>query len=96
MSGMSGIEVVRGLRGGAGCEQVPVVMYTWQGGARDQLTIAVDEERPGASAPGRAVNRGCALLRRAAAAWAASACCKQALKFDQDIGLRTTRGAEGE
>jgi CheY-like chemotaxis protein len=33
MSGMSGIEAVRELRGKAGCEQVPVVMYTSQGGA---------------------------------------------------------------
>lgn len=33
MSGMSGIEAVRKLRGKASCEQVPVVMYTSQGGA---------------------------------------------------------------
>ena len=33
MSGMSGVEAVRELRGKAGCEQVPVVMYTSQGGA---------------------------------------------------------------
>jgi CheY-like chemotaxis protein len=33
MSGISGVEAVRELRGKAGCEQVPVVMYTSQGGA---------------------------------------------------------------
>ena len=33
MSGMSGIEAVRELRGRASCGQVPVVMYTSQGGA---------------------------------------------------------------
>ena len=33
MSGMSGVEAVRELRGKSGCEQVPVVMYTSQGGA---------------------------------------------------------------
>ena len=38
MSGMSGIEAVRELRGKAGCEQVPVVMYTSQGGAEFEAT----------------------------------------------------------
>jgi CheY-like chemotaxis protein len=33
MSGMSGVDAVRELRGKADCEQVPVVMYTSQGGA---------------------------------------------------------------